>query len=455
MLVLLHFTARILCCTMACHTNSSSLLVFGYARDIENRYLSIYSRRMPIDIVNLIYLFFPKQYKLYGVGSNLFGEFALDECKKLLEFHELSQYSNICDDDGDIYYGSYRYLIKTISNEIYSAGWNLNGALGVHSESRKVLHLTKIKHVDSLHIDHISSGLFAMHTFIWHFDRNTHKNTIYAFGNNKFSQFGDQTRSGHRYSSPYILHNLNDFFNKNNVQITNIQCGAWHSLFLSKGGSVYSCGKNKFGQCGMTKEYDYQLSPSKIPFLYHIRSIRCGEHHSMCLDQDGDVYVFGNNVHGQLAMHDKDIVDVATLNPYFRYTKIVQIECGSSHSVCVNKEGDLWSFGRNQFGQLGTGSVTEWDEGVTQPHLFQSLKGFENVMIASASCGLNHTAVLTKSNDIYCFGENYYSQCSTKLKNPKIKHPNLITKTEIGVDESCFVKRVIAGYETTIVVFEH
>eukprot|EP01083_Nonionella_stella_P173462 598444_1 len=27
-----------------------------------------------------------------------------------------------------------------------------------------------------------------------------------------------------------------------------------------------------------------------------------------------------------------------------------QIECGSSHSVCVNKEGDLWSFGRNQFG---------------------------------------------------------------------------------------------------------
>lgn len=438
---------------MACtRTNQSSLLVYGYIRDIE-----VYN--IPIDIVNLIYSYHPKKYKIYGVGSNLFGEFAINDCTKLNTYRELTEYSNICDDANDFYYGSYRFLIKNIKNEIYSAGWNLDGALGVNSMKRKILSLQQIERGDkddnnnNYYVINISNGLLSMHTFI--IDST---NAIHAFGNNKDGQFGNGSRSSYRFLSPFKLINTNKYFSENNLVIIRIETGAWHSLFLSKCGRVFSCGRNRFGQCGIKKEYEFQLLPTKIPFLYNVKDISCGEHHSVVLDKTGNVYGFGCNQYGQIGILNKDtdnIIDIATLNPFFKYKNIESISSGNSHSICINNNGYLWLFGRNQFGQLGTGNITEWDEGVFKPHLFQSLTDFENILISSASCGLNHTIVLSKKNEIYAFGENYYNQCSTKISKPQIKYPTLITKEEIGIDEDCFIKRVIAGYETTIIIIEY
>ena len=42
-----------------------------------------------------------------------------------------------------------------------------------------------------------------------------------------------------------------------------------------------------------------------------------------------------------------------------------------------------------------------------------------------------------------------------KVSKPQIKYPTLITKEEIGIDEHCFVKRVIAGYQTTLIFVEY
>jgi len=439
---------------MACtRTNQSSLLVYGYIRNIE-----VYN--IPIDIVNLIHSYYPKRYKIYAVGSNLFGEFAIDNCTKLNTYRELTQYSNICDDDNDFYYGSYRFLIKNIKNEIYSAGWNLDGALGVNSTTRKILNVQQIesnKH-DNYYVKNISNGLLSMHTFI--IDST---NAIYAFGNNKFGQFGNGSRSSYRFSSPFKLINTNKYFSENNVIIISIKTGAWHSLFLSKCGRVFSSGMNQHGQCGIKKKYEFQLLPTKIPFLYDIKEISCGENHSIVLDKTGNVYGFGYNQYGQIGLLNQDeddnnndnIIDIATLNPFFKYKNIESISSGNSHSICINDNGYLWLFGRNQFGQLGTGDITEWDEGVFIPHLFQSLTEFEHTLISSASCGLNHTIVLSKKNEIYGFGENYYNQCSTKISKPQIKYPTLITKEEIGIDNNCFIKRIIAGYETSIIIIEY
>ena len=127
-------------------------------------------------------------------------------------YRELTQYSNICDDDNDFYYGSYRFLIKNIKNEMYCAGWNLDGALGVNSTERKILNLKQIKKTEkrenkeeedddqehNYYVTYISNGLLSMHTFIINSN-----NEIYGFGNNKFGQFGDGNRSLSRFASPF------------------------------------------------------------------------------------------------------------------------------------------------------------------------------------------------------------------------------------------------------------
>lgn len=60
----------------------------------------------------------------------------------------------------------------------------------------------------------------------------------------------------------------------------------------------------------------------------------------------------------------------------------------SPHSVVVNEDGQAMTFGRNQYGQLGTGDLVTKDH----PTLVTAL---ENENIIGAACGRNHTLFLT------------------------------------------------------------
>ena len=39
--------------------------------------------------------------------------------------------------------------------------------------------------------------------------------------------------------------------------------------------------------------------------------------------------------------------------------KIVAVDCGESHTVCVTEEGDVYSWGRGKFGALGHGTYDD------------------------------------------------------------------------------------------------
>ena len=78
-----------------------------------------------------------------------------------------------------------------------------------------------------------------------------------------------------------------------------------------------------------------------------------GGFHTITLSNEGSVYCFGQNQFGQLGIGEKTdfLVSVPTLIP--NLPKITQISCGYSFTVCVDEEGFIWSFGDNQYGQLG------------------------------------------------------------------------------------------------------
>ena len=59
------------------------------------------------------------------------------------------------------------------------------------------------------------------------------------------------------------------------------------------------------------------------------------------------------------------------------------ISCGDSFTVCVDDEGFIWSFGQNREGQLGTGNNTNFN--VPQKLLD----------IPPVSCGYEHTLIIT------------------------------------------------------------
>ncbi|XP_053499392.1 protein RCC2 homolog isoform X1 [Ictalurus furcatus] len=75
----------------------------------------------------------------------------------------------------------------------------------------------------------------------------------------------------------------------------------------------------------------------------------------------------------------------------------------AAHSLLITTEGKLWSWGRNDKGQLGHGDTKRLDA----PKL---VEGFGEEVVVAAACGRNHTLALTENGTVYSFGENKLGQ---------------------------------------------
>ena len=144
-------------------------------------------------------------------------------------------------------------------------------------------------------------------------------------------------------------------------------------------------------------------------------AVACGDRHTLTLDDNGEVWSFGNNNKGQCghACTGPIMNFIGSLLPRHHKTlncspkkvsgiaNIIQISCGSDFSVCVDVNGCIWTFGNNQNGQLGLGDTTNRKTPQIVPDI-------DN--IASISCGYEHTMALTHTNDVYGFGSNFCRQ---------------------------------------------
>eukprot|EP00062_Callorhinchus_milii_P006572 gi/632947251/ref/XP_007888958.1/ PREDICTED: E3 ubiquitin-protein ligase MYCBP2 isoform X6 [Callorhinchus milii] len=97
---------------------------------------------------------------------------------------------------------------------------------------------------------------------------------------------------------------------------------------------------------------------------------------------------------------DKDTSKIATYPPgavHFDYElRAVQVSCGFHHSVILMENGDVYTFGYGQHGQLGHGDVNSRGS----PTLIQDLPG----PCTQVAAGSNHTALLLTDGQVFTFG---------------------------------------------------
>jgi alpha-tubulin suppressor-like RCC1 family protein/tRNA A-37 threonylcarbamoyl transferase component Bud32 len=149
---------------------------------------------------------------------------------------------------------------------------------------------------------------------------------------------------------------LNQYLNKKFV--IDISCGGGHSLVLTNCGEVYAWGWNGRGQIG-NGCYRFQLTPIKVKGCYNERvvMISCGECHSMVLTECGRVYSWGRNDYGQLGIGntvDSNEPKFVAVNDENKCNVFIEkISCGSFHSLLLSSDGYIYAFGRNSDGELG------------------------------------------------------------------------------------------------------
>ncbi|KYN32781.1 RCC1 and BTB domain-containing protein 1 [Trachymyrmex septentrionalis] len=177
-------------------------------------------------------------------------------------------------------------------------------------------------------------------------------------------------------------------------------------LALTKEGEVYSWGRNKYGELG-NGTHDQIVTPTLVnisnlegsPGTKRVVDIACGSSHSVALTENGEVYTWGIKVYGQntnILTNDTPTQVISNLAT----KKVVYLTCGATFTMAVTENGEVYSWGNNDVGQLGIGNY----ENQTLPNQIDTLR---DIVIVKVVCGIDYTLALTNEGDLYVWGGNY------------------------------------------------
>ncbi|XP_060902401.1 probable E3 ubiquitin-protein ligase HERC6 [Labrus mixtus] len=193
------------------------------------------------------------------------------------------------------------------------------------------------------------------------------------------------------------------------IPVIQVACGNVHSLALTKGGDVFTWGRNSHGQLGLGKAVSLQYTPVLVTALtgVAVTQISAGVTHSFFLTLPGLVYCCGANKSGQLGLNrvdEKGRFNICVV-PALRPLDVSFISCGEAHSAVLTKDGKVFTFGEGSNGQLGHNS-TDLEKA---PRLVDGLDG----PASQIACGRRHTLVLGSSGQLWAFGHGAKGQVGT------------------------------------------
>eukprot|EP01084_Bolivina_argentea_P103938 186151_1 len=167
---------------------------------------------------------------------------------------------------------------------------------------------------------------------------------------NSFGQLGNgqQDISLKYKKNPFVIidNMANKYLKDNNIKIKQIAAGLHYSLALSVDGKIYSWGYNVSAQCGYGQSQKAILIPRQIQSLNDIKTIQCGSNHSMAIDINNEVFMWGQNQHNQCIVDEQQICIAiptpTTMNHIFRkliaQNNLFQIEMGVGHTKILTIE---------------------------------------------------------------------------------------------------------------------
>jgi alpha-tubulin suppressor-like RCC1 family protein len=190
------------------------------------------------------------------------------------------------------------------------------------------------------------------------------------------------------------LNALND-----NAKIVSLAAGNTHSVALDSLGRVWVWGNNDYGQLGLlgaSQEWIPQLVDPLIFAGKKIVSVKALGNYNMALDEVGGVWEWGRTTpHNIPRQVDFAGADVGT---------VVDFAFGSDHKLVLNSLGQVWGWGSNYYGQLGTGASGIWQH-VTVPTRVDTT-ALGSVGILAISAGSYHSLLLDANGNVWTWGLN-------------------------------------------------
>lgn len=222
---------------------------------------------------------------------------------------------------------------------------------------------------------------------------------VWAWGDNSQGELGDGT-SRVRWI-PRLVAGLDNAIG--------VAAGYHHSLAVKSDGTVWAWGLNSSGQLG-TEDTISSSVPVEVPDLEGIVLVAAGHGYSLALDSQGRVWAWGGDSDGVLGNGAGGASSVPALVSGLSGVVITDIAAGYAHALALDEDGQIWAWGNNGAGQLGNGTYSMYGE--QAPVLLSSISG-----VADISAGTYHSVALKSDGTVWAWGSNSFGQVGDGTTN--------------------------------------
>jgi alpha-tubulin suppressor-like RCC1 family protein len=245
---------------------------------------------------------------------------------------------------------------------------------------------------------------------------------LYAWGQNNWGQLGDTSNT--QRTTPVVVNNGAATTAWRQVAVgdqfaVGIRAGTGSTA--TTGGTLWSWGLNTNGQLGQGDQTN-RSTPTQIGKETTWVSVSAGKNHVLALKADGTLWAWGRNSEGQLGdttvlarsapvkVGGTDKTNTATWTAF---------SAGGTHSLGIQKDGTLWTWGDNTSGQLGNATTS------TTPVSTPAKIG--TATYNSVSAGANHSMAIATNNTLWGWGANGSGQLGNNAGTGTVSAPRQIS----------------------------
>jgi alpha-tubulin suppressor-like RCC1 family protein len=229
----------------------------------------------------------------------------------------------------------------------------------------------------------------------WYWDPS-----VLAWGDGYAGQLGDGKKQD---SSKPVWVNVHEAWK--------VAAGVFHSLAISGTGQVWGWGLNSSGQLG-DGTYTMRTEPVKMELGYGVKAtaIAAGWNHSLVRTTQGRVFEcgYGSSYLGPTAPSPRDV----------GLTNCGKVAAGLNFSLVLREDGTVWAWGSNTHGEFGDGSV---GGSRTAPGKVQGLSAVQSI-----KAGNYHGLALLANGTVAAWGSNEYGQCGLPASTQPIAIPTIV-----------------------------